>query len=180
MSFVSTGTCPTNLYVKEIKANGDVICANIPYHWGLGCSTGQYIERISSTGVPTCKNASQLISNITCPSGEFVYQNSNGVFSCRGHTDSNVYGKACPTEQVLRGFDSSGNPLCEAKTSGGSNCTIQQWGWGGWGGGTITLQHAQIRIVQCGCTGHRLEQCFNGAITAVNINCQDGSCGGGQ
>lgn len=78
----------------------------------MGCSAGQYIESISSSGIPTCRSAASLISNITCASGQFIYQHSNGVFGCRYQDDRNVYGKSCPNGQALRGFDLNGSAIC--------------------------------------------------------------------
>ncbi len=85
---VPSKSCSVNQYVSEVKADGTIICTNLPAPAAIVCPEGQYIERISATGVPTCKVASV-------------------------DTNTNILGKSCTSERgVLTGVTSTGALIC--------------------------------------------------------------------
>lgn len=104
-----TNTCSANQYVSKVNADGSVVCADLPPGTNKNCTPGA-IQRIDSVGNHYC---------VTIPA------------------DTNVYGKSCSAGYSLRGFDASGNPICDLLNAGGTLVNIYQCpkGTGGWNPG---------------------------------------------
>lgn len=125
--------CPAGRVVKEIKDNGEVVCANVTcpdsntFYVGINasgspickafptntCNANQYVSKVNSDGSVECSNLPPG-TNKNCPNGAIQSIDGAGNHTCTPIAqDTNVYGKSCSPGQVLRGFDGAGNVICD-------------------------------------------------------------------
>lgn len=104
-------TCPDpNTFYVGITSSGTPICKAFPTNT---CSANQYVSKVNADGSVVCSNLPPG-TNKTCPGGAIQSIDGSGNHTCvTVEPDTNVFGKLCSTGQVLRGFDSNGNVICE-------------------------------------------------------------------
>lgn len=115
-----TNTCSTGRYANRVNSDGRVNCVSAPSGTAevSTCPSGQFIAAIDAGGNPTCvtdRRAEMEASNSSgCPAGEAIYRINGQIASCRPITDRNAHGRTCASGEYLRGFDTSGNAVCES------------------------------------------------------------------
>lgn len=127
-------SCPANQFFAGLDSSGSSVCRPFPTNT---CPTNQYVSEVRPDGTVQC----ELIPNnatATCPSGQVLQSINGGVPTCVTTVDTNVYGKLCPNNLALRGFDGAGNPVCQnfsfinPPTANAMYCIVMQSCPAGW------------------------------------------------
>lgn len=104
----------TSYFIKEILANGQVVCDEIePPTPIVPASAGNYVRNIPASGTPITYIPDRSLTALTCAAGQFIEGANGSTPRCVKPADVSIFGQICEPGFAMRSINSAGVAVCE-------------------------------------------------------------------